>query len=367
MTCFAIAAMAFPSSARAFEAPPGLARFETDIKTAIAQVRPAVVKISAFGTGPKAGSPNGPMLDRPVAFRSVGSGVLVDPRGYVLTNAHVVRDFTDINVTLWRSPPGEYVGVAVSVDKDKDLALLKLGGRGPFPYTSIPRSVNAQVGDWVIAIGSPYGLEHTASLGIVSDRLSSLWIDGRNYKNLVQTDAAINQGNSGGPLINLRGDIVGISTAIFAPQGVFAGVGFAIPTDLAADFLDAELPDSGFVQVAAAVEKEPIRPDAKSPHPFTANCSNCHTFLKPSPAPKVAEPVAIPVSAYSNAAPIYRHDATDPLLPPALDSEGFFDDDIAAWSGPFFPRKTLSRDAFIGVVLVVFVAVIGAIKKRNQT
>jgi serine protease Do len=165
--------------------------------------------------------------------RGMGSGVIIDPKGYVVTNAHVVRGADEIKVTRFL-PSGKgvsYKGTVVGVDNYYDVALVKIDAKGKLPFLRFADFKSVRVGDWAIAIGSPFGLEQTITVGVISAVRQSINIEGRKYRNLVQTDAAINQGNSGGPLLNIDGRIIGINTAIFSPSGAFAGVGFAIPAD----------------------------------------------------------------------------------------------------------------------------------------
>jgi S1-C subfamily serine protease/uncharacterized membrane protein YfcA len=234
LTAINLGFFAWPLAVSAIPPPSALDNFQTEAQQAIARIKPAVVKISS--THGLAGQPAAGL------YRSIGSGVIIDPRGYVLTNDHVVKESGNIQVTLWRVPPTTVTGTIIHQSQKQDLALIKLAGRGPYPYINIGRPGSMQTGDWVIAVGSPFGLEHSASLGIISDTSRSLWIDGTLYENLIQTDAAINQGNSGGPLINMRGDLIGINTAIYAPHGIFSGVGFAIPAARALAYLQAILP-----------------------------------------------------------------------------------------------------------------------------
>ena len=162
--------------------------------------------------------------------RSLGSGFIVTQDGYIVTNSHVVKNARDINVTLWdgRSFKAKIVGI----DDATDIAVLKIDAEN-LPYLRFGNSEDLKVGDWVIAIGNPFGLGHTVTVGVVSAKGRSLGLT--RYEDFIQTDAAINPGNSGGPLINLKGEVVGINTAILNPSGmaVYAGIGFAIPASLA--------------------------------------------------------------------------------------------------------------------------------------
>lgn len=174
----------------------------------------------------------GPMPERRAT--SAGSGVIVDAaQGYVLTNAHVVRNADEIEVTLvdGRTVKAEMVGM----DSQVDLAVLRVKADG-MAQIEIADSTTLRVGDFVIAIGNPFGLGQTVTSGIVSALgRTGLRLDG--YENFIQTDASINPGNSGGALVNLRGELVGINTAIIAPAGGNVGIGFAIPTEMATNVM----------------------------------------------------------------------------------------------------------------------------------
>jgi len=172
-------------------------------------------------------------------YEGTGSGVIIDEEGYILTNEHVIRDADEIKVTLAnRGEAQNFTGKVIGRDPQTDLAVIKIKSSKPFPYAKLGNSDGLSVGDWAIAIGSPFGLEQTLTVGVISAVRQSLVIEGRRYKNLIQTDAAINRGNSGGPLVNIRGEVIAINTAIYAPTGVFAGVGFATPINQAKIILD---------------------------------------------------------------------------------------------------------------------------------
>jgi serine protease Do len=155
-----------------------------------------------------------------------GSGVIISPDGYILTNNHVVEGAREVFVTL--ADKQEYSAKIVGRDPKTDLAVLKIEPKASLPAATLGDSDKLQVGDWVLAIGNPFGLSHTVTLGIVSAK--GRVIGEGPYDNFIQTDASINPGNSGGPLCNMRGEVVGINTAII-PQG--QGIGFAIPIDTA--------------------------------------------------------------------------------------------------------------------------------------
>jgi len=175
-----------------------------------------------------------------------GTGVIIDPKGYVLTNYHVIAGVEDIKVKLSSKGDKEYDAKVIGKDPRTDLAVVKIKGSKKFPTATLGDSDAIRVGDWVLAIGSPFGLEQTVTVGIISAKRQSVPIEGKVYRDLIQTDAAINRGNSGGPLVNIKGEVIGINTAIYAPTGVFSGVGFAIPINNAKTITD-ELIEKGKV------------------------------------------------------------------------------------------------------------------------
>jgi len=167
---------------------------------------------------------------------SLGSGFIVDPRGYILTNNHVVDKADRIFVRLSTDPDGGNIqgrpAKVIGVDKDTDIAVIKIETNQPLPAVKLGNSDGAQVGDWVIAIGSPFNLAHTVTAGIVSSKNRTIDQGPRGqFQHFIQTDAAINPGNSGGPLLNMAGEVIGINTAIYTQSGTYAGVGFAMPSN----------------------------------------------------------------------------------------------------------------------------------------
>ncbi len=162
--------------------------------------------------------------------RSLGSGVIVAPSGIVLTNAHVVERATEIEVVTAEGK--KHKAKVVGTDKKTDLAVLRLQGAGaPYPAAPLGDSDKMKVGDWVLAIGSPFGLQQTVTAGIISAK--SRQIGQGPFDDFLQTDAAINPGNSGGPLVNMSGEIIGINSAILSRSGGNVGIGFSIPSNLA--------------------------------------------------------------------------------------------------------------------------------------
>jgi Do/DeqQ family serine protease len=211
------------------------------------QVMPAVVsvhsqqraRVSPFGDDPYF-SRMFPQLTQERIRQSLGSGVIVDAQhGYILTNHHVIEGADEVSVTLsdGRTMQAEFVGS----DPDTDVALMRIPVPKDAPLTAIPLADSAklQVGDFVVAVGNPFGIGQTVTSGIVS-AVGRSGLSGLGYQNFIQTDASINPGNSGGALLNLQGQLVGINTASFNPRGSMAGnigLGFAIPSNLAGDVM----------------------------------------------------------------------------------------------------------------------------------
>jgi serine protease Do len=173
---------------------------------------------------------------------SLGSGFIIDASGYVITNNHVIDAADEITVTTVDNT--KYKAAIVGRDSKTDLALLKVESKKPLPFVAFGSSDAMRVGDWVIAIGNPFGLGGSVTQGIISARARS--INAGPFDDFLQTDAPINRGNSGGPLFNLKGEVIGINTAIFSPTGGSIGIGFAIPTALAKPVIE-QLKASGHV------------------------------------------------------------------------------------------------------------------------
>ena len=172
--------------------------------------------------------------------RSLGSGFIINQDGYIVTNNHVIEDTDEILVKLANEK--EYTAEVVGRDSKTDLALIRLKGKGPFPVAPLGDSDKLEVGDWVLAIGNPFGFDHSVTAGIVSAK--GRVIGSGPYDNYIQTDASINPGNSGGPLFNTRGEVIGINTAIISTG---RGIGFAIPINMVKELLP-QLKDSGKVR-----------------------------------------------------------------------------------------------------------------------
>ncbi|MGE4481794.1 trypsin-like peptidase domain-containing protein [Acidocella sp.] len=244
--------------ARAGELPPPMAELA-------AKVSPAVVSIASMapagndssqndddndgnddGDGndaasafhPTADTPDdtaGTIVPPPKTIESLGSGFVFDPAGYILTNNHVVNGASSVTVTF---PDGTvYPAIIAGRDPDADLAVLKIKAGHPLPFVPFGASAKMRVGDWVLAVGNPFGMPGTNTAGIVS--ALNRRIGDTKFDDFIQTDAAINKGNSGGPLFNMQGQVIGVNSAIYAPSGTSDGIGFAIPSAMAEPVAEA--------------------------------------------------------------------------------------------------------------------------------
>lgn len=184
--------------------------------------------------------PNQPNTQK---VQGIGSGVIVSADGTILTNNHVIADASEIIVTM--NDRKEFTAELVGADPRSDLAVLKIKSESPLPFLDLGNSEKLRVGDWVIAVGNPLGFNNTVTAGIVS-ATGRANVGLTDFEDYIQTDAAINQGNSGGPLLNIRGEVIGINSAIATRTGSFSGIGLAIPSNMARSIMN-QLIDSGKV------------------------------------------------------------------------------------------------------------------------
>jgi len=229
------------------QVPNSAAQLSDSFADVAKRVEPAVVSIDTKGKAPEGNArgntaPTNPdeILDflRRQARRptySVGSGFIVDRTGYVLTNAHVVQDSSKITVRLESGE--EFTARVIGSDDETDIAVLKIEAGRDLPVVKLGDSNGARVGEWVLAIGSPFGLARTVTAGIVSQ--TNRDTPGTTvFQRFIQTDAAINRGNSGGPLVNMKGEVIGVNSQIATSTGDYNGVGFALPSNEAKYVLD---------------------------------------------------------------------------------------------------------------------------------
>lgn len=234
-----------------FAQPPDFVQLAEKLKPAVVNISTEQTVRSRTPVFPGPGSPGNDMFEEffekffrghpqtPQKKRALGSGFIISDDGYILTNDHVVKDADEIKVKL--SDGREYDGEVRGLDPKLDLALIKIEAGENLPVAELGESESLKVGEWVMAIGNPFGLEQTVTVGIVSAK--GRVIGAGPYDNFIQTDASINPGNSGGPLFNVRGEVVGINTAIVAGG---QGIGFAIPVNMAKRIIP-QLRDEGRV------------------------------------------------------------------------------------------------------------------------
>jgi serine protease Do len=253
-----------------------LSKVGTAMVEVVNAAKPAVVNISTTRVVKYQGHPGFPFMEDPFFKRffgdqfsrqfqqpqerklySLGSGVVADKEGHILTNYHVIKDAEEIKVTL--SDNREFKGKVLGSDPKSDLAVVKIEAKD-LPYIDWGDSDKLQVGEPVFAVGSPYGLSQTVTFGIVSAK-GRANVEISDYEDFIQTDAAINPGNSGGPLVNMKGQIVGINTAIFSTTGGYQGIGFSIPSSMAKVVLESLIKHGKVIRGWLGVTIQPVTPE----------------------------------------------------------------------------------------------------------
>jgi serine protease Do len=241
-------------------------------RSVVKNISPAVVYISTEQTVRGARSPEqfrdffgdeffrrffGENPQREYKRRGLGSGFITDKEGYILTNSHVVERAEEIKVTL--ADKREFKATIVGTDPKTDLAVIKIEG-DDLPVAELGNSDTIEVGDWAIAIGTPFGLSQTVTAGIISaEGRADIGIN--DYEDFIQTDAAINPGNSGGPLVNIDGRVIGINTAIFSRSGGYQGIGFAIPINMAKSVMESLLTEGKVIRGWLGVMIQSVTPE----------------------------------------------------------------------------------------------------------
>ena len=219
---------------------------DDDLCDAVALVKPAIVNIdvvsSDVGSSPaQRQSPFSfnmpPSQSLKTDDETLGSGIIVDSRGYILTCYHLVRSYKKVYVTVFSSQRTRYEAEVIAFDQAVDLAILKINADVILPVARLGNSDLAKVTETVLTVGSPFGFQHTVTEGILSDPKRTLTIDGKTYEGLFVTDAAMNRGNAGGALIDSAGLVIGVNTAIVSPSGTFSGIGISIPINKARNLI----------------------------------------------------------------------------------------------------------------------------------
>ncbi len=296
-------------------APAGfLPELQARVNQAVEQIKPSVVSIKAQKRQWLQGG--GEMW-----YESIGSGIVVDERGSIVTNSHVIKGAEKILVGFWTKGGVDTVAQLVQDAPDQDLALLRADAAGPSAPAVLGDSSSLAIGDWVVSVGSPFGYEHSATFGMVSALHRNLLIEGLEYPDMIQTDATINQGNSGGPLLDLQGAVVGLSAAVFSPENAFTGIGFAIPVNRVRQFISGLIATPAVTPAATQARPafKPLpsgtmarKPGPKGPLTFqplpTAAAPQVGQSLPfPSPAPNTPQgfpPPMKPTPSFSLAGPL---------------------------------------------------------------
>ncbi len=255
----------------------------------VEQAGPAVVNIEITSTvnNPLINDPfyrqffGGNLRNSPQVQEAIGSGFIISSDGYIITNQHVIDGAESIKVTVSGNDE-QYDAYLVGEDYDLDLAVIKITGND-YPTLTLGVSEQMRVGDPVMAIGQPYGLDHTVTTGVISAKERPITIEDRNYTNLIQTDAAINPGNSGGPLLNMQGQVIGINTAINSEA---QGIGFAIPIDTVTEVLDDLLAGSKIERAFMGVSMTDVTEEVIKSQGLPANTTGAliAEVIKGSPA-----------------------------------------------------------------------------------
>ena len=235
--------------------------------------------------------------------QSAGSGVIIDPSGIILTNNHVVAGGGKLTVKLHDGR--EYVATDVKTDPSTDVAVIRIKASGSLPFAKLGDSDKLRIGDWVLALGQPFGLEDTVTAGIISAKQRAIGM--MRHEEFLQTDAAINPGNSGGPLVNLQGEVVGVNTAISSRSGGFEGIGFAIPVNVA-KWVSTQLIKDGKVQRAyLGVGIQPLDQDLADQLEIPTPGGALVTDVQPDSPAAAAGLEAQDVIVEFNGTPIHNH------------------------------------------------------------
>ena len=251
--------------------PEGLDRLSERFRAVAKHIRPAVVAIGVSKTVEASPMPFGEDFlrrffgrqfrgggGRRFEQRGLGSGVIVSADGYILTNNHVVAEADEITVRL--SDGREFAAEVIGTDPPSEIAVVQIKADGELPVAKLGDETTMEVGDWVLAVGSPFGLEQTVTSGIIS-ATGRQNVGITEYENFIQTDAAINPGNSGGPLVNMNGEVVGINTAIASRSGGYMGIGFAVPISMAKNVMSRLVEEGEVVRGWLGVSIQPLTPE----------------------------------------------------------------------------------------------------------
>ena len=223
--------------------------------------------------------------NKPSKIVSLGSGFLIDDKGHVVTNNHVIENEQEINITIGDNEKKIYKAKVIGKDKKTDLAVLKIDIKSSIPFVKFGDSDKIRVGEHVIAIGNAFGFGGTVTSGIISAK--GRYLGGQFYEEFIQTDASINKGNSGGPMFNMNGEVIGVNSAIVSPSGGNVGIGFAIPSNTAKSIINKLLKDGKIERPWLGITFQPVTEDmAKGFNLDNSNGAIVSNVMKDSPAEK---------------------------------------------------------------------------------
>ncbi|MFK7761129.1 MAG: Do family serine endopeptidase [Candidatus Midichloriaceae bacterium] len=223
--------------------------------------------------------------NKPSKIVSLGSGFLIDDKGHVVTNNHVIENAQEINITIGDNEKKIYKAKVIGKDKKTDLAVLKIDIKSSIPFVKFGDSDKIRVGEHVIAIGNAFGFGGTVTSGIISAK--GRYLGGQFYEEFIQTDASINKGNSGGPMFNMNGEVIGVNSAIVSPSGGNVGIGFAIPSNTAKSIINKLLKDGKIERPWLGITFQPVTEDmAKGFNLDNSNGAIVSNVMKDSPAEK---------------------------------------------------------------------------------
>ena len=223
--------------------------------------------------------------NKPSKIVSLGSGFLIDDKGHVVTNNHVIENAQEINITIGDNEKKIYKAKVIGKDKKTDLAVLKIDIKSSIPFVKFGDSDKIRVGEHVIAIGNAFGFGGTVTSGIISAKCR--YLGGQFYEEFIQTDASINKGNSGGPMFNMNGEVIGVNSAIVSPSGGNVGIGFAIPSNTAKSIINKLLKDGKIERPWLGITFQPVTEDmAKGFNLDNSNGAIVSNVMKDSPAEK---------------------------------------------------------------------------------
>ena len=287
-----------PHTMQVMQAPGAVGDVQTSYHGIIDLVRPAVISIDAAMLNHPTAANKPRMLElqpHDVVYKKICSGVIIDPRGYVLSSYHVIAGAEALKATVY-GPGGaaEFPLKLVKADINTDMALLRIQSGGPFSYAVLGNSDATRTGDMVLTIGSPFGFEQSVTTGMISSRNRTLQVGNIVYEKLIQTDSPTDRGSSGGPMLNVQGEVIGINTDLFSPGAVTNSISFAIPINQAAELVGGVIdfnnmePGTRVGQLATWITQgrqvgNAYRfPDGQmitSPHAHRGNCLDCHPQL----------------------------------------------------------------------------------------